>query len=427
MELMAGPVTSVEPLEGPGAGSRGCRSPVRDLAGAVVRFAWPAAIAGLSVFATLQWSRIRLLNAIWLETRQGTGTLSQEFLAQYGAWYVWARLQGSVLSRGIVYSQDLHRAQRLWVAEVLGSTLGCWLAWAVALAAIIALRVARSRAVPYDLSAASRMTLAARALRSASAWSIAAAAASAAAVWYAGFDRLGQTRALTDGLLPSTAQGLVMLLAWGVLGALAAIALVRPALRAQAPAPETLVCTGCRYRVQGLRASVCPECDAPIPAHDPGSLPSARALHRAIMRRAVAGAALVALVLAAATLFSERVANWVLLRPPVIPWVSGPQCRLGERAARLKTIYGTVTLSAEREHAVAAPGEGWLVSWSLDPKPGARTLPHAGTFTVAPHPYGAVPPVRQETPFGPLWWWLSQDGRTLEFAYTSPIVDYAWP
>lgn len=419
---MARSTTSNPPPGRPGGETSGLASAARDLVGAAVRFAWPAAVLGLAVFGALQWSRIRLWWRIAHETRRGTHTMSPDFIVRYGSWFEGVVHAPSGIG-DCVYARDYYRAVRIVIAEILGLSLIAGLAWATLLAGVIVVGVARSRAVPYELSLPARMRIAGRALRSASVWSAAAAAASAGAVWHIGFDRSGFSRALLlDGLWPTSTQGLSMLAAWGVLGAAAAIALVRPALRAAGPSEDLLVCARCRYRAQGLRARVCPECNGPIPEHDPGSLPSAWAVHRAVMRLSAAGVVLIAVVLGALMWSSQRVADWALLRPAMILWVNSPACRVAQRPVQLDTIYGPVMLSAERNGPGAAPGDTWLVSWALDPNPNAADMPRSGAFSVAPRPRAAVAPVMHETPFGPLWWWAEENDPHLQFGYPPTIV-----
>jgi hypothetical protein len=130
---------------------------------------------------------------------------------------------------------------------------------------------------------------------------------------------------------------------------------------------------------------------------------------------------LVGAVLAVGT---GRVANWVRLRPAEIPWVFTPdQCVLSESPSVLRTIYGVVSLRAQRASEVSE--RDWVVVWERQPGSIMRVSHERQEFGVSLH--SALAPasaVMLETPSGPIWLWQPENSGPLYFGFPEVIVTH---
>ena len=157
-------------------------------------------------------------------------------------------------------------------------------------------------------------------------WALACAVPIGVLVWYVGFDRLGASRALTDGFLPTRAEAIATIIAWGIAYGPIARAMVAPALADLVGVDETgspHKCLRCLYPVESIPSPRCPECGAMIPgrcANLPAIPPSStRSAHWTVARRLFALFALLETGALVACI-SPQACRWLWLQPQT-PWL----------------------------------------------------------------------------------------------------------
>lgn len=396
----------------------------RDMLGAALRLSWPAVVMALGVYAYLQGTRIALWNRMRGELRSANTLLMEPVdIAHFAGWWTNAnelalRDFHAVNWAGVVrrYLQE----QPLATAQFAVVCLGASYALALALVTLIAVRGARSRLVPFELTWRDRVVATSRAVRSATPWCVVTAVLISATCWHVGYDRLGRSRLLID-VLPSPVQGLVIMAMWAVCALLLLLYFLAPHAKALG-AVDARVCPRCRYSLRGLSGRPCPECGSEQLLCDTARIATVREKHLRLLSVLAIGLAGMALVGAALAAGTESVANWARLRPATIPWVLDPdQCVLGESPSWLKTIYGSVSLRAQRASEIGE--RDWIIVWERQAGTIMKVSDELKELEVSLHsartPASAV---MVETPSGPIWLWQPENSGPLFFGFPEVIV-----
>lgn len=404
-----------------------------DLAGASVRLAWPATVAALGAFASLQFTRLRFADQFFREVYVSRPpTVSPAIIAKYASWLFRHGTAATGAGGPYAMSFAVDEAKRWWLHEnpegvairVAVAVLSAS-AWAVILAGIGVRRAARSRRVPYQLSFATRVRMSCVMLRSAWLWSVAAAILAGTLVWHVGYDREGGTRPMVSGMFPTAVQGGVMLAIWGVLSAWMALAFQRWSLYACVgePGSETRVCPRCRYPLRGLNASKCPECGLVMDVRTWGLDHSVRPAQSKITKRMAVGLAVSMLAVFVAAIASPGVNDWLRLAPrgdgcyrPTYVFEPGLDRR------EFQTLYGVFTLDVRAEPDGGHDGNRFLVAWTLQ---GASVAgPAHGTFSISPNPTPIgekYMPESHETALGTLRLYMHTDDPRL-YIEAPPLI-----
>lgn len=191
-------------------------------------------------------------------------------------------------------------------------------------------------------------------------WALALAAMTGLVVWYVGFDRLGATRALSDGFLPTRLQAMLSIVTWGIgYGLLGRVMLV-PALAEYVgvdDAGSPRKCLRCLYPVDSIPSARCPECGTLIPGSEGGPPPlqtsDTRSSHRAIGRAVLVLAALVGTTAIVAAMLPQT-RPWLLLRPRM-SWIYRVHSFDIRRGSPLYDLYRLDT----------AVGQWWFAFWQV--------------------------------------------------------------
>lgn len=384
-----------------------------DLAGASVRFAWPAAVAAMCAFALLQLPRLRFVDQVIRELYvDRSDAISPQLIVRYASWLM--QDCGLRVSEGGPYAMTfaVDEVQRRLLRDnpdrlamslavaVLSAQL-----WAVILGVIGVRRAARSRRILYQLPLATRVQMSCGMLRSAWPWSMIAAVVAGALVWHVGYDREGGTRSVVAGVLPTALQGGVMLAIWSGLSAVMASALQRSSLYAcvGVPGSETRICPRCRYPLQGLDATRCPECGTVTGVQTWELDRNARTAHRWIAKRLALGLSVLIILTVGAAMVSIRARDWLRLRPHSVACGFTDVFKPGDGPREFSTVWGVLTLDVRPVTGRAGGAAGWAVTWTLQGRPG--TASQSGAFSVSPRPMPVgvkYSPEVHETPVGPL-------------------------
>lgn len=157
-------------------------------------------------------------------------------------------------------------------------------------------------------------------------WAILLSALVGTATWYAGFDRIGNKRALSEGFYPTLLQLILATVVWGVGYVLMSRAMLLSAVSEYAGRDDqgkTLKCIKCLYLVSTIQSDTCPECGSLLPgrsAECPAIEPAvSMSGHRKIFRTLVVLMILISAILALLAI-NPTLREWVLLQAHVYDW-----------------------------------------------------------------------------------------------------------